>query len=175
MKSPLGRFADHYPAHYQDRIAALILKEKPLVVVETGLETGFGSEFILHALDQNGAGHLYSIDPTIHKDFAANPIVHPRFTFIQQKSQDALAPLFNQVGPFDLFIHDSDHGYDCQTFEYEAAWNYVRPGGIIASDDPFWGTPPHLAWDKFLQRHGIVARMIIGNAQYIRKPSINIP
>lgn len=171
MNSPLGRLRDCFPPHYQDKIAALIHQEKPQIVVETGLETGFGAEFILKALDDNGSGHLYSIDPVQHRRFSEDPIKHPRFTFIQKRSQDALPTLFKDVGLFDLFIHDSDHSFDCQTIEYEHAWTMVRSGGIIASDDVYWEIPPHHAWEQFLKRHGVFGKaVIIGNAQYIRRP-----
>jgi predicted O-methyltransferase YrrM len=131
-------------------------------------------------LDDCGKGHLYSIDPMdvshctngcVPKPelYDANPIVHPRFTLIRKLSQDALYPLFDEVGPFDIFIHDSDHSEECQTYEFEAAWVMVKTGGIIVSDDCFWGQPPHLAWDKFLTRHGVKERTVMGNAQWIRK------
>lgn len=171
MKSPLGRLDVQVPAHYQDRLAALIRQEKPRIVVETGLETGFGAEHILKALDDNGYGHLWSIDPALHPEYVRVPLVHPRFTFIQKRSQEALEPLFKEVGLFDLFVHDSDHSYECQSWEFETAWRMVRPGGIIASDDVAWGIPPHRAWWHFLERHGLGSNgNIIGNAQWIRKP-----
>lgn len=173
MKSPLGRLDVAIGPHYQDRLSVIIRQEKPRVVVETGVETGFGAEYILQALDANGMGKLYSIDPAgfnYPTGVSAPPILHPRFTLIQKRSQDALQPLFEKVGPFDFFIHDSDHSFECQTYEYNAAWDMVRPGGIIASDDPFWGMPPHRAWDNFLIKHGITQRNIAGNAQWIRKP-----
>lgn len=186
MKSPLGRFELDMPPHYQDKLADLIRAEKPLVVVETGVWEGLGSEYILKALDDNGQGHLYSIDPMdqthlsngLDKSAVAkaaqfyveHPIYHPRFTLITAKSQDALEPLFKLTGPWGMFIHDSDHSAECQEFEYEFAWKAVRSGGIIVSDDPFWGTPPHMTWDKFLKKHGVANRNIMQNAQWIRKP-----
>lgn len=161
----------------------LIRREKPNIVIETGLLDGFGAEFILKALDDNDGGRLYSIDPMDPKHFSngsygfpemylAHPIVHPRFTWIRKYSSDALEPLFKEVGPFDLFIHDSDHAYECQTFEYEAAWRMVRSGGIIATDDAGWGNPPHHAWWKFMARHGIPnsSDIVIGAAHYFRRP-----
>lgn len=104
--------------------------------------------------------------------YFAHPIVHPRFTFIRKYSTEALEPLFKEVGPFGLFVHDSDHNFETQTFEYESAWRMVRPGGIIASDDILWGDPPHQAWAKFLARHNISPSSVrmIGNAAYFRKP-----
>ena len=171
MISPLGRLNPQVGPHFQDKLAALIRQEKPSIVVETGLETGFGAEYILKALDDNGHGRLYSIDPALHAEFIRVPLVHPRFTFIQAKSQDALESLFKEVGPFDIFVHDSDHSAECQYFEYEAAWRMVRPGGIIATDDPWWGMPPHRTWSKFLERHGLKNPVIIGNAMWIRRPA----
>lgn len=180
MDSPFGRLKNIDPPTYQDKLADLIRVEKPNIVVETGVWEGLGSEYILKALDDNGKGHLYSIDPCDTEYVTngakseastwANPIVHPRYTLIKQLSQDALYPLFYQVGFFDLFIHDSDHSFQCQTNEYERAWEMVRPGGIIASDDVYWSEPPHRAWDLFLERHGIKERTIMGNAQYFRRP-----
>lgn len=171
MNSPLGRLKGCPPPHYQDRLANVIRHHKFKVIVETGLETGFGAEHILKALDDNGEGRLYSIDPYPHKKFTDDPIIHPRFNFIQKRSQDALEDLFTEVGPFDLFVHDSDHSYGCQTFEYECAWRMVRSGGGIASDDVYWEIPPHHAWEGFLKRHGMFGHaMIIGNAQWIIKP-----
>lgn len=180
MTSPLGRLKNCPEPTYQDKLADLIRVEKPLIVVETGFCFGFGAEFILKALDDNGAGHLYSIDPmdAAHESnggiaepqlYDANPIVHPRFTLIRKLSVNAVAQLWLKSGDFDMFVHDSDHAEECQSFEYKAAWDFVRPGGIIVSDDCYWGEPPHLAWDKFLARHGITERNIIGNAQWVRR------
>ena len=98
----------------------------------------------------------------------ANPITHPRFTWIRKYSNDALGDLYGSVGPFDLFIHDSDHGVECQTYEYEAAWLMVRSGGIIASDDVTWGQ--HNAWHDFIKRHGFDGDKTVGAAHYIVKP-----
>lgn len=169
MKSPLGRFEMDVPPHYQDKLADLIRAEKPEIVVETGVYKGLGSEYILKAMDDNGVGHLYSIDPSPHKDYFAQPIFNSRFTLILEKSQNSLQGLLNGTGPWDMFIHDSDHDCECQSFEYEFAWDAVRPGGIIVTDDPFWGMPPHMTWDKFLAKHGVKNRNIMGNAQWIRR------
>ena len=181
MKSPLGRLEiEPLNITYQDKIAELILQYKPEIVVETGLLSGLGAEFILHALDTNKKGRLFSIDPFDEERptngqgntptvYTKNPIVHPRFKWIRKRSDEALEPLFKKVGPFDVFIHDSDHSFECQSYEYDAAWRMVRSGGIIASDDIYWGTPPHGAWEQFITKHGVKAN-IAGNAQWFIKP-----
>jgi predicted O-methyltransferase YrrM len=46
-----------------------------------------------------------------------------------------LVPLLHKVEPIDLFIHDANHAYSAQLREYRAAWPYLRPGGVLVSDD----------------------------------------
>lgn len=175
--SPLKRMKDH-PDHYQGLLAEIIRREKPKVMIETGVESGYSSEHFLTAMDAVGVGHLYSCDPTPSGFYEAYPIVHPRFTFIRHRSQDCLLSIFSHTGPFDIFLHDSDHSWECQTWEYYFAWQHVRSGGIIASDDVGWGiTVPgvgslaHGAWEFFCHRVGVNhLRQKINNAEWFRRP-----
>lgn len=174
--SPLGRMKDHAD-HFQGLLGDLIRVERPDVMIETGVESGYSSEHYLAAMDDNGRGRLYSCDPAPTGFYLAYPIKHPRFVFIQKTSYVALDEIFAKEKKCDFFIHDSDHSYACQTWEYEWAWKNVRPGGIIASDDVGWSdtTPdnPHHAWDQFLERHGLTgADVKINNACWVRKPTI---
>jgi predicted O-methyltransferase YrrM len=176
--SPLKRMLDH-PDHYQSLLADIIRREKPAVMIETGVESGYSSEHFLVAMDEVKKGHLYSCDPAPSGFYDAWPIKHPRFTFIRERSYEALDKIFAKTGPIDIFLHDSDHGYGCQAWEYEWAWAHVRPGGIIASDDVGWGEPPregmpsvaHHAWDNFCARHLVTPlRVKLNNAEMFRKP-----
>jgi len=174
--SPLGRMNDH-PDHFQGLLADLIRQEKPDVMIETGVESGYSSEHYLKAMDDNKRGILYSCDPAPSGFYTAYPIVHPRFVFIQKASYVALDEIFKKEGRCDFFVHDSDHSFDCQSFEYNWAWNHVRSGGIIASDDTKWSDTPgrpdleHGAWEKFLASHGLLHKdTAIKNARWIRKP-----
>ncbi len=172
--SPLKRMRDH-PDHYQSLLADLIRQEKPNTMIESGVESGYSTEHFLVAMDDVKRGHLYSCDPAPSGFYVAYPIVHPRFTFIQKRSYEALDGIVSVTGPIDMFLHDSDHSWKCQSWEYQWAWENVRSGGIIASDDVGWSdtTPdnPHHAWDQFLARHGMEGKSVkINNAEYIRKP-----
>jgi hypothetical protein len=48
-----------------------------------------------------------------------------------------------QLPKVDLWVHDSNHGYRWQKFEYQLAFSRLRKGGILISDDidasPAWG------------------------------------
>jgi len=176
--SPMGRMMDH-PDHYQSLLGDIIKQERPHVMIETGVESGYSTEHFLRAMDFAGTGHLFSFDPAPSGFYEANPIIHPRFTFVRKRSQEALDEIFKQTGRVDLFLHDSDHSWECQIWEYHWAWHHVPSGGIIASDDTGWGiTLPwgegsigHGAWDLFCQRKGVThLRHKINNAEYFRKP-----
>lgn len=174
--SPLKRMLDH-PSHYQPQLADVIRRERPNTMIETGVESGYSTEHFVTAMDAAGKGHLYSCDPSPTGFYQAHPIVHPRFTFIQARSQDCLPALVERIGPVDLFLHDSDHSFECMTWELEWAWKNVRSGGIIASDDVGWGVQTvngmidHKAWERFCQRHGVAhLRTKIDNAEFFKKP-----
>jgi predicted O-methyltransferase YrrM len=172
--SPLKRMLDH-PDHYQSLLGDVIRIEKPQIMIETGVESGYSTEHFLVAMDDAKVGHLYSCDPAPSGFYNANPIVHPRFTFIREPSYTALDKIFKEAGRLDLFLHDSDHSFKCQTWEYEWAWEHVSPGGVIASDDVGWSdtTPdkPHHAWDLFCERHGVTSlRKKINNGEWFKKP-----
>lgn len=175
--SPMGRML-HHPRHYQNLLGDVIMQEKPRVMIETGVESGYSTEWFLTSMDKVGIGHLFSCDPAPSGFYDANPIVHPRFTFMREKSYTALDKIFGQMGPIDLFLHDSDHSWECQMWEFNWAWNHVRSGGIIASDDVGWGITldgggsiAHGAWNLFLALHGLTGRAVkIDNAEWVRKP-----
>jgi predicted O-methyltransferase YrrM len=172
--SPLQRMKDHKD-HYQKLLSDIIRREKPLVMIETGVESGYSTEHFIAAMHEIGVGHLYSCDPKPSVFYEAYPITHPRFTLIREESWTALDKIFKEAGRVDMFLHDSDHSFRCQDFEYEWAWNHVRSGGIIASDDVGWSdtTPdkPHHAWDLFCERHGVTGlRQKINNGEYFKKP-----
>ncbi len=173
--SPLKRMLDHAD-HYQSLLGDLIRIEKPFVMIESGVESGYSTEHFLVAMDDAKCGHLYSCDPAPSGFYEANPIVHPRFTFIKEASYTALDKIAKMAGgPIDVFLHDSDHSFRCQFWEYSWAWDHVRSGGIIASDDTKWSDTPgrpdieHGAWDKFVSSHGL-KDVVINNARWVRRP-----
>jgi len=172
-----AQYAGHFtnPNHYQDHLREILLAERwgggsPRTVVETGVSYGISSDRILTTLDEIGVpGHgiLYSIDPS--PPAGIFEVSHPRWSKVQKLSVDALGEIYERTGPWDVFLHDSDHEVWCQTFEYEVAWHFVRGGGLIMSDDITWGTPPHRAWEIFCSRHGLTYVMA-GHCAVARKP-----
>ena len=135
----------------------LVRKYQLEILVETGVCNGGSTAFILQAIKDNGHGMLYSIDypeiegkddleiwqgkkgAVVPKDKKVGWLVPERlkdnWKLIIGKSQDKLPELLEELGEIDFFLHDSEHSYECQKFEYETAWKYLKDWGILMSDD----------------------------------------
>lgn len=166
---------------FQNALGNFIREVKPAVVVETGVELGLSSDRILKALEDNGKGMLLSCDADYPFPYSPTPEIMPiylpttsfpssRWRTYPKESIYALPEIFADTGPWDVFLHDSDHGVGCQTFEYELAWHCVKPGGYILSDDYTWGSPEHHAFARFCERHGLASRGFLGSCIVVRKP-----
>jgi cephalosporin hydroxylase len=115
---------------------ALVRALKPKVVIETGVDKGFGSVVLCSALLRNQSegqeGRYFGTD------------INPSAGYLLQ------AP-YNQVGeilygdsveslqkfaqPIDIFINDSDHSATYEMAEYEAIVNKLAPNAYILGDN----------------------------------------
>ncbi|NQU99969.1 MAG: class I SAM-dependent methyltransferase [Parcubacteria group bacterium] len=113
---------------------------KPKTIVETGVQSGISSTYILESLERNEMGNLYSIDYP-NKEFKnttgwliPNRLRH-RWILKIGKSSDELSPLLKHLVEIDFFLHDSDHSYTNMMFEFRTSWPYIKKGGLLLSDD----------------------------------------
>jgi predicted O-methyltransferase YrrM len=120
----------------------LIRMFKPDIVVETGVGAGVSSWTILHALEENRAGRLISIDlPTPNTQllpevgYLVPTELRHRWDLRTGSSQRLLPKVLNELGPIDIFHHDSRHSYSNQLREYQSAWPFIKIGGMLVSDD----------------------------------------
>lgn len=141
---------------------AVLRHLRPRVLVETGVCNGLSTAFILLALHDNDLGHLYSIDfpEVVGEEYDARTfwegkrgaVIPPgrkpgwlipdelrtAWTLLEGRSQDRLPALLSEVGDIDFFCHDSEHSYDCMSFEFAQAYPALRHGGLLVSDDYRW-------------------------------------
>jgi predicted O-methyltransferase YrrM len=142
------------------------------VAVETGVCNGVSTAFLLLALERNEGGRLYSVDlPEVAGEeyesgtfwdgkggavipagkepgWMIPPELRGRWELVLGRSQDELPPLLERVGEIDFFMHDSEHSYECMSFEFDTAWQALRPGGALVADD----VTVNSAWDEFATR-----------------------
>lgn len=127
---------------------ALIRVVKPEVVVETGVSHGASSWLILNALHQNRRGFLHSIDLPDHDTSAVFNVggspktgqavpasLRYRWRLTIGDSTLELPRLLAEVGPVDVFFHDSDHSYEAMRREFDNVIPSLKAGGILVSDD----------------------------------------
>lgn len=130
------------------------------VIMETG--AGVSTLFMAAALSEDAK--LYSIDTGPWCNFI---VEHPNYTFIKERSIDAILPLYLECGPFDLAVTDGNHSCKYQTYEYNMLWEFLKPGGVLINDDVSWAN--HNAFDKFVKERGITP-IQMGDAWYLIKP-----
>lgn len=141
---------------------ALVRATRPGVVIETGVASGVSSAYILRALAANGTGRLHSIDLPNVQEGSALPqsratgwivpeSLRARWSLQLGDSHELLPKLLASLDHVDFFLHDSDHSYECMTFEYEQVFPKLVTGGVLMSDD----THLHTAWDDFCRRRAL--------------------
>jgi predicted O-methyltransferase YrrM len=152
------------------RLYRLLRDVRPRVAVETGVCNGVSTAFLLLALEDNGEGELHSIDlpevageeykqgtfwdgkggavipPGKEPGWMVPPELRDRWHLVLGRSQEELPPLLDRLGAIDFFMHDSEHSYECMSFEFRAAWDALREGGVLVADDVNVNT----AWDEFV-------------------------
>lgn len=145
----------------------LVRDRRPAKVVETGVCNGLSSAVILGAMEMNGEGELVSVDLPEFSDPALNTMTYwegkggavipagrevgwlvpeayrYRWNLLLGRADELLSQALE--GGCDIFIHDSEHSYDNQLFEFRAGWRALRPGGVLVATDINWSD----AFDDF--------------------------
>ncbi len=144
LASPMC-FEDRYTVYVVTRALA------PTSVIETGIAYGVSSAYILAAMDAADTGSLISIERSRDPRIGAHvpQELRSRWSVRTGTSLTVLPPLLEDCGEIDLFIHDSWHGYWNMRREYELAWKYIRPGGVLCSHDILATN----AFPRFVQAH----------------------
>lgn len=134
---------------------AFIISTKPEVIVETGVANGITTNIILKALEKTGGTlHSFDVDPRTKNVYRGNG--RWKFHLLEGNFETGLEEQVSRIGKVDLWIHDSNHGYQWQAFEYNLAIAALNPKGLIVSDDIDSSTAWGLASQKsFKKSYGI--------------------
>lgn len=180
------------PLH-AEMLWALVRDRRPRLVVETGVCNGLSSAVLLEALAANGEGRLISIDlpefsnPDLNSPdlwagkggavvpegrpvgWLAPEQLHDRWRLVLEPSQKVLEPLLAENGPVDLFIHDSEHSYENQMFEFAAGFRALAPGGLLVATDMDWSRAFDDIWPS-LRRAGARRAFVDPSCALVAKP-----
>jgi hypothetical protein len=105
----------------------------------------------LLALEANGHGTLYSIgldDPQYLPAGKSLGWIVPqelqsRWKLLIGDSRTILPVLLDEIRSTDIFIHDRLHTYEHMLWEFRMAYQHLRPGGLLFSDDAQWDSAFH--------------------------------
>jgi predicted O-methyltransferase YrrM len=171
------------------RLYGLVREFRPTLLVETGVCNGVSTAVILAALEINKAGSLYSIDFPEYADthypdgtfwegkmgavvpkgkqpgWMIPEMYRGRWRLTIGKSRKKLPALLETLGSIDFFLHDSEHSYQCMTFEYQLAWTHLETGGLLVSDDIGWNS----AFKDFADLQSRNANVVDRNMAFIIK------
>jgi len=123
----------------------IIRIRKPKVIVETGVANGISTNAIMSALRAvNSNGALYSFDVLPQTSQVYTGAGQWHFNLLpKKKTAKSLMKTVSKMSKVDIWLHDSDHGYRWQKFEYILALRRLNRNGILISDDvdatPAWG------------------------------------
>lgn len=113
---------------------AYILTNKPLTVVETGVANGITTNVIMKALEVTGGVlHSFDIDDRTQNVYTGSGNWH--FHLLSGNLEESLEAQILKIKDIELWIHDSNHGYLWQTYEYRLARRVLSPHGVLVSDD----------------------------------------
>jgi len=117
---------------------ALIRRGRPRVVVEAGVANGHSTVISLAALQANAFGELHSFDISNSVGSLLRDVERARWTLHVYPPRSACTSfrhLVNELGPVDLFFHDSDHSYIGQFADLLSVWPALGPGATVVVDD----------------------------------------
>ena len=110
---------------------ALVRAMQPEHMVETGTHLGLGSSVIAAALMRNGHGRLTTIDV----DPRAGYLIGEPWSSVTDRRIGSSVDILAELGPVDMFLHDSLHTYEYETSEFTAVEPKLTAGAIVMSDN----------------------------------------
>ncbi|MEM3829628.1 MAG: class I SAM-dependent methyltransferase [Conexivisphaerales archaeon] len=132
-------YPDNYAVERGARLIlyALVRTERPEIFLETGVANGVSSFVILSAMRHNNKGKLISFDISENVGNLVTDDLKGRWELqiIRKPMRKEFLEKLAQIGNIDMFLHDSDHSYKWQKFEYKTALNHIKSGGFLLSDD----------------------------------------
>ena len=144
---------------------AVVKAKNPKVVIETGVANGITTNAIMKALElSNNNGELHSFD--ILQETSKAYIGKGKWNFHLLSSKNTYKQIVNVITKLpkaDIWVHDSNHGYRWQKFEYLLALKSLNTGGILISDD----VDASSAWGELSKTHFRKSFIVFDSRKFI--------
>lgn len=140
-------------------VYALVRNLRPTVIVEVGSAYGKSTCFFAAALQRNGKGTLFSIDPHSPTNWndgnAAEDtfeIVHNRLRelrlakFVEQMRMLSSQAIQSWDKPIDLLLLDGSHTYEDVRADFLGFMPHIKNGGFVLFHDTMWGIHQDSHW-----------------------------
>ncbi len=135
------------------------------MIIETGVANGITTNAIVKALEESGAhGELNSFDvlPETNKAYLGEGnwnfhLLKATNTHNQMKS------VVSSLPKIDVWVHDSNHCYRWQKFEYLLALSVLKQNGILISDY----IDASSAWGELAKTHFRKSYIIFDSRKFI--------
>lgn len=142
-----------------ERVAmfSLIYGLKPKTVLEIGTFRGGSALIMVQAMDANGFGELFCVDPQPRIPPAVWSAIAHRATLFEGASPGIVTQVAAAVpGGFEFALIDGDHSYEGALADAEAVLPHMAPGGRMAFHDAHFDQVER-AIDDFVARHPEIA------------------
>lgn len=123
---------------------SLVCSSKSKTIIETGVANGISTNAIMKGLElSHNIGVLHSFDILPETSNAYKGAGNWQFHLLSERSTHKhLKRIVSKLPQVDIWLHDSNHGYRWQKFEFLLAWGRLKKGGFLISDDvdasPAW-------------------------------------
>ena len=135
------------------------------MIIETGVANGITTNAIMKALEESGAGgelHSFDVLPETNKAYLGEG--NWNFHLLKGKSvHNHIKTVVNSLPKIDVWVHDSNHGYRWQKFEYLLALSVLNKNGILISDD----IDASSAWGELAEMHFRKSYVIFDSRKFI--------
>lgn len=113
---------------------AFILTYRPSLVVETGVANGITTNVMMKALEITGGSlHSYDVDLRTKNVYSGNGLWYHHH--LGGNLKKSLINEISKLPKIDLWVHDSNHGYSWQSFEFNLASKNLSSNGTLCADD----------------------------------------
>lgn len=141
-------------ANFTSFLFSYVSEVKPKVIVETGVANGITTLCIASAIDYSECS-FHSFDINLECSKVNQDSKNWTFHHLENSNSNAeFIGIINGLPEVDLWIHDSNHHYNWQKFEYELAFKKLSENGVLISDDvdfsKAWGELSEIAEVHYL-------------------------